>query len=302
MKKIKEQIKNKNKFFEENKSNTQIKRNEISLEILIEKDDINKKIYFLDNTDYIDEETKVNHFHDNLKELNKLNSELFINDKKYEFQKYFIPEKDGIYSIKIKFNIIIKNCSYMFNECKNIIDIDLSSFDTSNVFDMSYMFAYCFKLKKINLISFDTKNVTNMSYMFAYCHNLTNIDLSFFNTKKVTNMNSMFAYCYIIKNIDLSSFETINVTNMGYMFSNCENIINFDLSNFNTQNVTDMSYMFSSCYKLNYINLSNFYIGNNTNINGIFFPCSNLNKFKMNKEFYKIIKQQINSNMEILLI
>ena len=46
------------------------------------------------------------HFHDNLKELNELNTELYINNKKYKYKKYFIPEKEGIYSILLKFNNI----------------------------------------------------------------------------------------------------------------------------------------------------------------------------------------------------
>ena len=36
--------------------------------------------------------------------------------------------------------------SYMFNECKNVISLDLSSFDTKNVNNMSYMFYNCFNL------------------------------------------------------------------------------------------------------------------------------------------------------------
>jgi len=276
------------------------KINEIIITIEIGKGDVNKNIYFLDNTDYIDEDSKINHFHDNLKELNKLNTELFINDKKYEFQKYFIPKKEGVYSIRIKFNIFIKNCSYMFNECQNIINIDLSSFETNNAIDMSYMFAYCYKLKNINLFSFNTENVTDMSYMFAFCHNLSSLDLSFFNTINVMNMNNMFAYCYILKDLNFSSFNTTKVTNMSYMFSNCENLIKLDLSYFDTQKVNDMSYMFSSCYKLTYIDLSNFALGEETNINGIFFPCSSLNKIKIKKEFFLKIKQEINSNIEII--
>ena len=81
-----------------------INKNEIKLKIKIEKEDINKDIYFLDNTGskyYNDGE----HHHDNLKELNELNSEIFINNKKYKYKKYFKPEKEGLYEIKIKFNI-----------------------------------------------------------------------------------------------------------------------------------------------------------------------------------------------------
>ena len=287
------------------KLNNKIKSNVINIIIEIDKQDINKEIYFLDNVDYFDEDIQTKHYHDNLQELDKSNTELYINDEKYDFQKYFIPQKQGKHSIKLIFNICIKNCSYMFYECKNITSIDLSSFDTSNVANMSYMFAYCYKLQKINLLSFYTKKVIDMNYMFAYCHNLCSIDLSSFCTMNVINMNSMFAYCYVLKNLDLSSFDTSNVTNMGYMFSNCENLINLDLSYFNTEKVVNMGYMFSSCYKLTYLDLSHFNANTaNTDIiiNGIFFPCSNLKKIKMNKNFYKVIESEINKNIQIIFI
>ena len=287
---------------EKEESNNSIIKNEIRMIIQIEEKDKNKNIYFLDNTDYIDEETKINHFHDNLPELNQSNVELFINNEKNTFQKYFIPNKEGLYSIKLIFKTCIKNCSYMFNECSNILSIDLSSFNTKNVLDMSYMFAYCYKLKTINLFNFDTKNVINMSHMFAYCHNLSDINISFLNTKNVINMNSMFAYCYVLKDLNLSSFDTSKVKDMGYMFSNCENFESLDLSFFNTEKVTDMRYMFSSCYKLKYIDLSSFNIKNITNVNGIFFPCSNLSKIKINEDFYKIVKYQIDPKIQIIII
>ena len=79
------------------------KMNEIKLEVKIKKEDINKDIYFLDNK------------YDSLEELNELNTELLINNKKYKYSKCFKPEKEGIYEIKIKFNIKIKNCCHMFH-------------------------------------------------------------------------------------------------------------------------------------------------------------------------------------------
>ena len=48
---------------------------------------------------------------------------------------------------------------------------------------MSYMFKNCSNLKNFNLSSFDTKNVTNMNSMFGYYSNLKNIILSSFDTK-----------------------------------------------------------------------------------------------------------------------
>ena len=86
---------------------------------------------------------KKNHS-DNLKELNELNTELNINYKKYKYKKYFIPKKEGIYSISLKINnISIKDCSFMFYNCKKVINIDLSSFAFENVTNISFMFSEC---------------------------------------------------------------------------------------------------------------------------------------------------------------
>ena len=199
------------------------KENVIILTLEIDKSDINEKIYFLDNTDYID--TSAKHYHDNLKELNESNVKLFINDEEYKYKKYFIPKKEGIYTIKLIFNIQMKDCSYMFGFSNKLIDIDLSSFNTEKVTNMTGMFFFCSKLTNINLSSFNTQNVTNMSYMFSFCNKLTNINLPSFNTEKVKNMSDIFNSCSNLKNIDLSSFNITNVNVMSNMFLNCPQLL-----------------------------------------------------------------------------
>ena len=101
-----------------NLNNRNPNKEEITIEIIlllkIEKEDINKKICFLDNTDYIDDETKKKHYHDNLKELNEINTKLYINKKEYKYSKYFFPSKEGIYEVKLIIQIEMENCSYMF--------------------------------------------------------------------------------------------------------------------------------------------------------------------------------------------
>jgi hypothetical protein len=62
--------------------------NEINLTIKIEKEDINKEIYFLDN-EYEENNIKKSE-HDNIKELNERNTELYINNNKFNYKKYFI--------------------------------------------------------------------------------------------------------------------------------------------------------------------------------------------------------------------
>ena len=246
--------------------NAYIKQNEIIIILEIKKEDINKRIYFLDNTNN----------HEYLGEMSEFKIELYINYKKVNYKKYFIPDEKGIFIINIVFTFLINDCSYMFNNCKNIKSIDLSSFNTEKVIDMSCMFNKCHNLERIDLSTFNTENVVDMGYMFCDCNNLESIDLSKFNTKNVNNMDYMFSDCNIIESIDLSKFNTENVTNMSYMFDNCIKIKSLNLSKFNTRNVTKMSFMFNNCYNLENINLISFYTKNVTIMNNMFNNCNNL--------------------------
>ena len=157
-------------------------KNEITITLEINRFDINKKIYFLGNSSKIV----------NLKEMNELNTDLYIDNIKYKFEKYFIPKKEGLYTVKILFHFYIKDCGYMFYNCDNLKSIDLSLFDTKNVTDMNNMFSGCSELKNIDLSSFDTKNVTDMNNMFNFCWNLQNINLSSFKGKNNINIKNIF--------------------------------------------------------------------------------------------------------------
>ena len=153
-------------------------------------------VYFLDNG-YRDNNYKEYYEHDNLKELNEFNTELYINKKQYKYKKYFKPEKEGEYEIIIKFNIDLLDCSYMFVGCKNIIYINFESFNTKNIINMSHMFENCYNLRSLPDISkWDTKNVTDMSGMFYNCSSLKSLpDISKWDVKNVKKMKAMFFYC-----------------------------------------------------------------------------------------------------------
>ena len=228
----------------------------------VEKDDIGNKIYFLGK--------KYN-------ELNKLNTELYINNNKNEFHRYFIPVKEGKYNIKLEFNIFLYDLSYMFSNCVNILDINFISINIKLIKNIKYMFYGCKRLLTFNLSSFDTSNVSDMSYMFYDCNNLYNLDISSLETKKATNMSFMFSNCYSLKILSLSSFETKSVTNMRSMFSGCKSLEILDLSTFETKNVTNMSSMFSGCHKIKTLDLSSFDTKNVTNMNSMFSSCKSLN-------------------------
>ena len=277
---------NNSSSIEAKKSN---KNNIIKMKIHIGKDDVNKyaKIVYNTGKNVLNiEDCNINI----LNELNESNTELYINNKKYKYKSYFLPEKEGIYDIELKIKILMKSCCCLFHNCHNLISLDLSSFNTHNVTNMACMFENCKKLQNLDLSSFKTQNVTIMYRMFSGCYNLQSINLSSFNTQNVTNMNGMFLECYNLKSLDLSKFNTQNVTNMACMFENCQNLQNLDLSSFNTQNATNMHGMFDECYNLQRLDLSSFNTQNVTNIKNMFGNCYKLASVVINREASNIEK------------
>ena len=206
--------------------------NEIIMKIKIEKDDIKKDIYFLDN--FLE--------HEYLKELNELNVELYIEDIKYKYQKYFNPEKEGIYTIRILFNVKMKDCGNMFYNCKNLIDINLSYFDTQEVTNMYDMFYGCDKLISLDLSSLNTKNVEMMFGMFMYCNSLSNINLSSLETGNVKSMGNMFLGCSNLSDLNLSSFILKkDMDNITGIFYDCSKLKSINFSNVNIEDFNSLS-------------------------------------------------------------
>ena len=69
------------------------------------------------------------------------------------------------------------------------------------------MFYYCKNLSNLDLSSFNTNNVANMTGMFYYCKNLSNLDLSSFNTNNVV-IRFIFSFC---KNLNLVLINKTNI-------------------------------------------------------------------------------------------
>ena len=163
-----------------------------------------------------------------------------------------------------------------FDGLENILEIDLSNFDTSKVTNMSFIFSGMSHLTTLDLSNFDTSQVTNMNNMFSGMSNLTTLNLSNFDTSQVTNMSNMFAVTPKLTTLDLSSFNTSKVTNMERMFYGMRNLTILNLSNFNTSNVMSMSNMFSNMSSLTTLDLSNFDTSKVIIMNGMFYGMRNL--------------------------
>jgi len=261
-----------------NKELNNDKINYIISEIYIKEEDVNKDIRIINSY-----EKKYSAYKRLLGRDSKyINDEVIekcqikINDKLIPFKYFYKFKTKGKYIIKYIFKNNINNLCYIFCDCKSIINIDLSNFNSNNVTNMWRMFYECSSLINIDLSNFNTDNVIDMGWMFSGCSSLTNINLSNFNTTNVTNMLCMFYGCSSLTNIDLSNFNINNITTMSGMFEGCSSLTNIDLSNFNTNNVTNMEHMFSGCSSLSKIDLLNFNTNNVTAMNFMFYGCSSL--------------------------
>ena len=165
---------------------------------------------------------------------------------------------------------------YDEQKIKNILEIDLSSFDTSLVTNMEDMFAYMSSLTTLNLSNFNTLQVTSMRAMFYGMSNLTTLDLSNFDTSNVTDMEVMFSRMSSLTTLNLSNFDTSKVTYMNAMFYGMSSLTSLDLSSFNTSKVMGMEDMFSRMSSLTTLNLSNFNTLQVVSMDRMFFGMSNL--------------------------
>ena len=213
--------------------------------------------------------------------MNAVNIEDKVSD--YEIKLWLDPtDKTAYYYTEPEKVYLNRDSSKMFlsrfgeQKIENILELDLSNFNTSHVTNMNDMFVNMHNLTSLDLSNFDTSQVTDMGDMFFYASSLTNLNLSSFNTSKVTNMGSMFNNASSLTSLNLSNFDTSKVADVSAMFYNMSNLTSLNLSNFNTSKVTDMHSMFSSMSSLTSLNLSNFDTSKVTDMRAMFAGLPNL--------------------------
>ena len=300
---IKESIKN-----EINTINNKIQNNYITIKIEIKKDDTGKDIIIFNqcwiyklfkNFELEDIEIEINgehipikYKHNNYRQYSNWNNwdlyknksiDLESSEKIYSelgnnYSFYWNFDKEGIYDIKITFNKKLCSCAGLFAYCKNIIQIDLSKFNCSNILSCYCMFYECKNVKEINLGKLDFSLVVDFGCMFAECESLVSLDVTNFNTKNGKSFYAMFYYCKILKKIDTSKFNLSKCETIGYMFHGCESITEIDMINWDMSN----------------LKYNNDYYRDNP-IGRLFCGCSNLKKIKISGN---LKREEANNNFE----
>ena len=196
--------------------------------IMTEGPDFNTKLKALETTT-----NKIEHFKKSAVAPATSMNAVNIDDEEsdYEIKLWLEPtDKTAYYYAEPEKVYLNMDSSKMFyseygtQKIKNILDLDLSNFDTSKVTDMSNMFAGMSSLTTLNLSSFDTSKVMYMYEMFSGMSNLTTLDLSSFNTSSVTDMYEMFSGMSSLTSLNLSGFDTSQVIYMQDMFYNMSSL------------------------------------------------------------------------------
>jgi surface protein len=143
----------------------------------------------------------------------------------------------------------VTNIGYMFAGCSSLESIKgLSDWKTGKIENMNGLFHGCKNLVELNLSTWDVSNVTGAISMFCNCEKLTSVgDISKWKIGKVDDMTVMFSGCSSLTSLDLSSWDTSSLTDVGAMFEDCANLVSVDLSGWKTGGIKNMSSMFSGC-------------------------------------------------------
>ena len=211
----------------------------------------------------------------------------FLNEKRYNISKIVLgsedkgPEEQFTISsssgLEVHFNEVIKSLDFFFSKdfdpnAINIISVDFSNFNWSNLNRMYCLFEGCSSLASIDFSNYDLSKVINMKYAFNLCSSLKSVTLPK-NLSSVEEMENMFSECTSLVSIDLSNIDLPKVTNMKFMFSGCSKleIVIFPET---TQNLPDTSNMFQSCTALKSIDFSNADLSKVTSMEYMFKGCT----------------------------
>ena len=202
------------------------------------------------------------------------------------FDPVFVKNNKDKFSVKIN-NEDQKELSVYFENKKNAqeINVILTENKENAVTDMSYMLNNCKNLIKVDLNKFNPKNITSMEAMFQMCpfDEIPSI-ISSFSIPNLTNVRAMFCKCLKIKKIpDLCNIfhKTNRINDISMLFNGCINLK--EITNFNkwyAPNITDMSYLFNRCKEIEVIDFGKITSENITNMCGLFNCCENLKSIK----------------------
>ena len=166
----------------------------------------------------------------------------------------------------------------MFSRSK-VTELDLSSWDTSEVTTMYEAFCDCENLERIiGIEKFDTSKCTNFTAMFLCCESLKELDLKNWNVSNGRLFECTFGENYSLELLEISTWDMSNAVEICWMLDMCKSLKKVDVSKWNVSKVTDMRMFAHGCKSLERIDIDNWNISSVEKLTGAFAncPCFNL--------------------------
>ena len=203
------------------------------------------------------------------------------------FKDYTNKCRNGIYynatteyeEILIEFNDIIPsnlNSLFLYSTMSSIKIITNNQIDNyDEISDFSNMFQNCTNLISIDLSEYSFCNAGKFNNMFSGCYNLKYIsfpkNLSINCINYESDFSEMFSDCNSLTSIDLSGIPFNGINNITYIFSNCNNLESINLKGSLNLDFDQVNNIFSEINSLKILNLFDM------NMNLSFIDLSNLN-------------------------
>ena len=107
--------------------------------------------------------------------------QIFVNGNPHEGVTKILTDLNSDENIvRMVWSFPLLDCSKMFYNLRNIIEINLSNYDSSQVTNMSEMFCHCGSLNSIDFTNFNTAKVVDFKSMFYGCNHLLYLNLRSF--------------------------------------------------------------------------------------------------------------------------
>ena len=142
----------------------------------------------------------------------------------------FLSQITAKIEIRISFYISLTTMFELFKNCANLVEIDLSKLDASNLKNLDSTFENCSNLKFADLNLPNRQIVQSMDNSFNGCEKLENVDLTEFEPKENVSIQNMFKNYVSLYYINMLNFHTYN---FGGIFVGCINLlinINIDIN------------------------------------------------------------------------
>lgn len=140
------------------------------------------------------------------------------------------------------------NYASLFKGCDSCDEIDLTSWDMTNVTDTAEMFykSYC---KSVNLSGVNLRKVFDMSRMFSHCGCLETVNMLGVKASPVI-ANGMFYQCFNLKAVDISGIDFSLCGMLMSLFCDCVNLEEVHFAKWNKGNLTMCYDNFTGCCEL----------------------------------------------------